>query len=159
MNATLQGGLILGLSVALWSFFMGVTDWYWDPAKAALSRMDIPMQIFIVVWTLRHTAPRYGYARQVVQGVALSVIASLLIFGASLLLTTVIFPDYFKNLEALGRLKMAEQGFSPTKIEQQVQLLASRQRPLALAFSGVMGTWVTGLVTSLVAAAFYRRKG
>ncbi|MCE1230051.1 MAG: DUF4199 domain-containing protein [Firmicutes bacterium] len=158
MNATLQGGLILGLSVAAWSYLMGLTGWYRDPAKAALFWMVIPIQIFIVVWTLQRTAPRYGYARQVVQGVALSVIASLLIFGASLLLTTVIFPDYFKDLEALGRLKMAEHGLSPTEIEKVIRESASRQRPLPQAFAGVLGTWVTGLVTSLVTAVFYRRK-
>jgi hypothetical protein len=32
------------------------------------------------------------------------------------------------------------------------------QKPLGSAFAGALGTWITGLFTSLIAAAWFRRK-
>ena len=91
-------------------------------------------------------------------GVGASVIASAIIFVGSLLFTTVVFPSYFAELEALGRLKMAQQGLSPDQIEAVVKAQAPMQKPLGSAFAGALGTWITGLFTSLVAAAWYHRR-
>lgn len=158
MNSTLRAGLILGALVAGWTFVMGFTGWYRHPSLLLLFWAVIPMQIIVILWGLRQTAPHTNYGRQVVNGVVISVIASLIIFGASLLFTTVAFPEYFKELEALGRLKMAQDGLSPERIEELIRLQAPWQKPLPTAFSGVFGTWVTGLVTSLIAAAFLKKK-
>jgi len=158
MNPTLSAGLLLGVLVAAWTFVMGFTGWYRHPSLLLLFWVVIPVQIAVIVWGLRRTAPHTNYGRQVVNGVVISVIASLIIFGASLLFTTVAFPQYFKELEALGRLKMAQDGLSPERIEELIRLQAPWQKPLPTAFSGVFGTWVTGLVTSLIAAAFLKKK-
>jgi hypothetical protein len=159
MNPTLSAGLLLGVLVAVWTFVMGLTGWYRHPSLLLLFWMVIPIQIAAVVWGLRRTASRTDYGWQVINGVVISVIASLIIFGASLFFTTVAFPQYFKDLEALGRLKMAQEGLAPERIEEIIRMQAPWQKPLPTAFSGVFGTWVTGLVTSLIAAAFLRRKG
>jgi len=158
MNPTLLAGLLLGVLVSAWTFLMGITGWYRDPARLALFWVVIPIQIGVLLWGLRKTAPQAGYGRQVLHGVAMSVLGSLIIFGGSLLFTTIVFPSYFKELEALGRLKMAQEGLSPARIEELIRLQAPWQKPLPTAFAGVFGTWVTGLVTSLLAAIWLRRK-
>lgn len=158
MNPTLLAGLLLGMLVAVWTFVMGLTGWYRHPSLLLLFWVVIPVQIAVIVWGLRKTAAHTNYGRQVVNGVVISVIASMIIFAASLLFTTVAFPQYFKELEALGRVKMAQDGLSPKRIEELIRLQAPWQKPLPTAFSGVFGTWVTGLVTSLIAAAFQRKK-
>jgi hypothetical protein len=157
MNPTLSAGLLLGVLVAAWTFVMGFTGWYRHPSLLQLFWVVIPIQIAVLVWGLRKTAPRTNYGRQVINGVVISVIASLIIFGGSLLFTTVAFPQYFQELEALGRLKMAQDGLSPEHIEELIRLQAPWQKPLPTAFSGVFGTWVTGLVTSLIAAGFLKK--
>ncbi|MBK8793081.1 MAG: DUF4199 family protein [Holophaga sp.] len=158
MNPTLLGGLLLGFLVSSWTFFMGVTGWYKDPTRLALFWMVIPIQIAVVLWTLHRTSAAAGYGRQVVNGVALSILASLIIFGGSLLFTTVVFPTYFADLEAIGRLKMAQDGLSQARIDELIRLQAPWQKPLPTAFAGVFGTWVTGLITSLLAAVWFRRR-
>lgn len=158
MNPTLFAGLLLGLFVAAWTFVMGFTGWYRHPQLLTLFWLVIPVQIGLVIWSLWKTAPRNGYGRQVASGVALSMIASVIIFGGSLLFTTVVFPEYFKELETLGRQIMAQQGKSAAEIEALIQQSAAHQKPLPYAFAGVFGTWVTGFVTSLVAAIWLRRK-
>lgn len=156
--ATLRAGLILGLLVALWTFVMGFTGWYHHPTMHLLFWLVIPLQVAVLLVQLRLTAPANGYLRQVVNGVAASVIASAIIFLGSLFATTVLFPSYFREMEALGRLKMAQQGLPADQIEALVQAQAPFLRPLPQAFAGVLGTWFTGLFTSLVAAGWLRRR-
>lgn len=158
MNPTLLAGLLLGILVAAWTFVMGFTGWYKDPQRLGLFWLVIPLQIGLVVWSLWRTAPRNGYGRQVASGVALSVMASVLIFAGSLLFTTVVFPTYFQDLEVLGRQIMTAQGKDAAQIDEAVRASAAWQKPLPNAFAGVFGTWVTGLLTSLVAAVWLRRK-
>lgn len=154
----LRAGALLGVLVALWTFTMGFTGWYRHPNLLFLFWLVIPLQIVVLVWMLRKTAPTAGYLRQVQNGVGASVIASLIIFMASLLFTMVVFPSYFAELEALGRIQMAKQGLSPEQIEAVVKAQAPMQKPLGSAFAGALGTWITGLFTSLVAAAWYRKR-
>lgn len=156
--ATFRAGVILGGLVVLWTFIMGFTGWYYHPSLFFLFWLVIPLQIAVLLVLLRTTAPTCGYVRQVGNGVAASVIASVLIFLGSLFFTMVLFPSYFREMEALGRLKMAQQGLSPAQIEALIQAQAPMQRPLPTAFSGVLGTWFTGLLTSLIAATWFRKK-
>ncbi len=158
MNPTLLAGLLLGLLVAVWTFVMGFTGWYRHPSLLLLFWVVIPLQIGVLLWGLRKTAPQAGYGRQVINGLSISVIASVIIFGSSLCFTMLAFPRYFQELEALGRLKMAQAGLGPDRIDELVRLQAPWQKPLPTAFSGAFGTWVTGLVTSLLAAIWLRRK-
>lgn len=154
----LRAGALLGVLVALWTFVMGFTGWYRHPSLLFLFWLVIPLQIVVLVLMLRKTAPRAGYLRQVQNGVGASVIASIIIFASSLLFTMVVFPSYFAELEALGRLQMAKQGLSPEQIEAVVKAQAPMQKPLGSAFAGALGTWITGLFTSLIAAAWLRKK-
>jgi hypothetical protein len=158
MHPTLRYGLLLGLGVAALTFVMGFTGWYRHPSLLFLFWLVIPFQIALLVWALRELAPTAGYGRQVWHGVSISLLGSLLIFGGSLLFTTVVFPNYFQELEALGRQIMAQQGLSPEQIEAAVKASAPRQTPRATAMAGAIGTVVTGFLTSVIAAVWLRRK-
>lgn len=158
MPAALRTGLVLGLAVVAWTFVMGVTGWYRHPTLLNLFWLVIPVQAGVMVWGLRTTAPASGYARQVGLGLLACLVASVLIFGGSCLFTAVVYPGYFKELEALGRAQMAQSGLRPEQIEAAIKLQAPFQTPLANALMGVVGTLSTGLVISLVAAAWLRKR-
>ena len=158
MPPTLRAGVILGLAVAAWTFVMGFTGWYQHPAGLFLFWLVIPLQTGILLWALRGAAPTTGYGRQVWNGVSISLLGSMIIYAASLIFTTVVFPKYFQELEALGRQMMAQQGLSPDKIEAAVRAQAPMQTPRASAMAGAIGTVVTGFLTSLIAAVWLRKK-
>ena len=158
MPPTLRAGLILGLSVAAWSLVMGLTGWFKHPSLWILSWLVVPMQIGIMLWTLRGLAPTTGYGRQVWNGVSSSLLGSMIIYATSILLTTIVFPHYFQDLETLGRQIMARQGLSPAQIEAAVRAQAPMQTPRASAMAGAIGTVVTGFFTSVIAAAWLRKK-
>ena len=158
MPPTLRAGVILGLSVAAWTFVMGFTGWYKQPNLIALFWLVIPLQIGILLWSLHRTAPATGYGRQVWNGVSSSLLGSIIIYWTSLLFTTVVFPHYFQDLETLGRQLMAKQGLSAAQIDAAVRLQAPMQTPRASAMAGAIGTVVTGFLTSVVAALWLRKK-
>jgi hypothetical protein len=144
--------------VAAWTFIMGFTGWYKHPGLLYLFWLVIPMQVGILLWVLRDLAPTTGYGRQVWNGVSSSLLGSMIIYAASILFTTVVFPHYFQDLEALGRQVMARQGLSPAQIEAAVRAQAPMQTPRASAMAGAIGTVVTGFLTSLIAAVWLRKK-
>lgn len=156
--AALRTGLVLGILVVLWTFVMGFTGWYRHPSLLFLMWLAIPLQIGILVLTLRRTASTLGYLRQVQNGVGASVIASAIIFVGSLLFTLVVFPSYFAEMEALGRLRMTQQGFTTEQIEAVMKAGGPMRTSLGRAFSWALGTWITGMFTSLVAAVKYHRR-
>ena len=158
MPPTLRSGVILGLAVAAWTFVMGFTGWYRHPSLLFLFWLVIPLQIGILLWALRGTAPTTGYGRQVWNGVSISLLGSMIIYAASILFTTVVFPKYFQELEALGRQMMAHQGLSADRIEAAVRAQAPMQTPRASALAGAIGTVLTGFLTSVIAAVWFRKK-
>lgn len=158
MHPALRSALVLGLGVVAWTFIMGLTGWYKDPQRLHLFWMVIPWQIGVLVWGLWRTARTSGYLRQVGHGIAASALAGLPIFLGSMLFTKVAFPHYFQELEALGRQLMAQQGLSPEQIEAAVRASAPTQTPAFQAMAGAVGTLVTGLVVSLIVAAFLRAR-
>jgi hypothetical protein len=156
--SSLRYGLILGLTVAAWTFVMGFTGWYKQPTLLFLFWLVIPLQIGILLLALRSTAATTGYGRQVWNGVGASLLGSMIIYGASLFFTTILFPRYFQELEALGRQMMAQKGLGPDTIEAAVRTQAPMQTPRASAMAGAIGTVVTGFLTSVVAAIWLRKK-
>ena len=158
MPTTLRAGLILGFAVAAWTLVMGFTGWFKHPSLHHLFWLVIPLQIGILLWSLRSTAPTTGYNRQVWNGVSSSLLGSMIIYGASLFFTTVLFPHYFQDMEVLGRQLMAKQGLSPAQIEAAIKAAAPMQTSRVSAMSGAIGTVVTGFLTSILAAMWLRKK-
>ena len=160
MKTTVIGGIALGVLVVLWTFVMGFTGWYKDPALPSLFLwVAIPVQIVVLIWGLRRTAnDGCLYWPQVGNGVLVSVIGAVIIFCGSYLFTTVFFPQYFDEIRALGTETMKAQGKSEAEIKQLMDAAAPTQTPIMNALRGVIGTVVTGFVVSLAAAAFLRRK-
>ena len=74
MPPPIRAGLVLGFSVAAWTFVMGFTGWYRHPSLLRLFWLVVPMQIGILVWGLRSTARDSGYLRQVLHGDRKSVV-------------------------------------------------------------------------------------
>jgi hypothetical protein len=159
MSTILGSGALLGVLVVAWMFVMGFTGWYKDPRMLLAFFLVIPIQIVVLVLGLRRTAAAgRGYGGQVVAGTRMSVVASVLIFGGSLLFTNVAFPRYFDELAAVQEQMLVQAGRSPEQVATEMAAYRRQNTPVANALNGVIGTVVTGLVVSLVAGAFIRAK-
>lgn len=158
MNPILSAGVLIGVLCGIWTFIMGFTGWYKDPALAMLF---LPAVVIIEVaglyWGLRQTAAQgRAYSGQVVAGAMMATIAGVIVICSSLVFTMVAFPNYFQELEAMHRESLAEAGRSPAEIEAAVQ--ASTSTPMGQAMSGFIGTLITGIVVSAIIAIWVRAK-
>jgi len=158
MHPTIRAGFLLGAAVAGWTLVMAKSGLYKHPTLFYLFWLVIPIQIGILIAFLRKSAPTTGYGRQVWTGVSISLLGSMLIFANSYYLTSVLYPQYFQEVEALGRQLMAAKGLSAEQIEAAVRAQAHMQTPMASAMAGAIGTVVTGFLTSLVAAIKLRKQ-
>ena len=159
MNAILSTGILIGALCTVWTLVMGYTGMYKDPSLAGLFFLVIPIEVGCLVWGLRRTA-REGrtYAGQIVAGTMMAVVAGVIIIGSSLLFTTVLFPNYARDLEDMYRRTLVSQGKSDAEILTAVQANAASWTPMAQAMSGFIGTLITGIVASAVIGFFVRRK-
>jgi len=159
MSPTVRAGVLLGVLVTIWMFVVGFTGWYKDPVLLNLFFLVILIQLAVLIWALRQTAAAgAAYGRQVTNGLLISLIGGVIIVGGSLLFTTVAFPDYFSTLQAAQVEMLKAQGLSEADINAQVTAGAAMQTPLMNALSGFVATLATGLVVSVIAGFFLRRK-
>lgn len=159
MSNAVKSGILLGVLVEVWTAVVIVARWHVDPVLMNLFFLVIPLQIAILVMALRREAPVAGYGGQVRNGLVLSLVAAAIVFAGSYLLTTSVFPNYFVEIKAAGEAMMAKAGRTPEEIEKSMAMNAAMYRPLDNSIAGAIGTTVTGLVVSLVAAVFLRKKG
>lgn len=159
MNAILSTGILIGVLCGIWTLVMGYSGFYKDPSLANLFFLVIPIEVACLVWGLRKTA-REGrtYLGQILAGTMMAIVAGVIIIGSSLLFTTVLFPDYSRELEEMYRATLRRQGQTDVEILAAVQANAASLTPMAQAMSGFIGTLVTGILSSAVIGYFVRRK-
>ena len=160
MNPILAAGLLIGVLCGVWTFVMGLTGWYKDPAMANLFFVVIIIEIAGLIWGLRKTAAQgRTYSGQVVAGTLMSIIAGLVIICSSLLFTTVAYPDYFNELNSIQREMLRQQGRTEAEIAEAIQAMAWMQTPIKNALTGFFGTFVTGVMATAIIAIWIRARG
>jgi len=138
---------------------MGFTGWYKDPTKLNLFFIVVLIEIAGLIWGLRQTAAQgRTYSGQVVAGTLMSIIAGVVLFGSSLLFTTVAFPEYFDEVNAAGRQMMQAEGKTEAEIEETLAAAAPAQTPFNQALTGFMGTCVTGVIAAGLIAVWVRKQ-
>jgi hypothetical protein len=159
MKSAVQAGVVLGVTVLVWTLIHGFTGWYKDPAMSQTFWIVIPIQVILMVWMLRKTkALGYAYGQQVMAGVVMSLVAGVIIFAGSYVITTVVFPTYYEDMKAMAERIMVARGLTPDQVQTGLAKQASLNTPLVQSFMGFIGTFVTGLLVSLIGAAFIRHR-
>ena len=86
----------------------------------------------------------------------MSIIGGVVIIGFSLLFTTVFFPEYFSEMEAVYRAMLQKEGKTEAEIATTIAEWSAGQSPVLQALYGFLGTFVTGVVVSAVLAIWVR---
>jgi hypothetical protein len=160
MNPILAAGLLIGGLGGAFTFLMGLTGWYKDPVMV---NIFIPTVVIIevsaLIWGLRRTAAiGRTYSGQVVAGTMMAVTGAAIIFVSSYLFTTVAFPSYFEDVNAMARQVLQGQGKTSVEIQAFLDGQAASQTPLKNASVGFIMTIITGVMASAVIAAFIRQR-
>ena len=159
MKPIVNAGIMLGVVVGIWMFINGAAGFYKNPGTAwVFPLVATIIEIVVVVWGLKKTAllgRRYG--GQIVAGLLIAVVGAVLILVFSLIWGTV-FTDSGEVAAAMQADAWADRGMSEEEIADMLETTAFSRTPLFQALVGSISTIVTGLVISLIAAIFIRKK-
>ncbi|MBI4547619.1 MAG: DUF4199 domain-containing protein [Ignavibacteriae bacterium] len=159
MNVTTRGGILIGVLCGLWTFVMGFTGWYKDPALLYAFWLVIPIQIGVLIWGLRKvTSTGKQYGGLVGAGTLMSAIGGVILIFISLLFTTVVFPEYFNELRAIQEEMLRNSGQSEAEIAAALEASSQTNTPIIQALFGCIGTVVTGFLASLIIGAVVKKK-
>ena len=160
MNPILLGGLLIGGLCSTWIVINGLTGFYKDPQMSA---MFVPivsfMEIVVLIWALRKTAALgRSYSGQVVAGSFMALIGGAINFCTSVVFTSVFYPNYFAEINAMSRQVMLENKQSEEQIASAINAVAGWQTPAMAALAGFIGTVMTGIIASAVIAIWIRAR-
>lgn len=159
MSHTLKGGLLIGVLCSIWMYVVGFTGWYLDPDLQAMFFVVIPIEIAALFWALRQLPEsEKTFAGILKAGTMMSLIAAAVIFVASYLFTTVVFPNYFDDVRVLGEQMYREQNMTEEEIAAVTASMAPMQTPFVNALTGAIGTIVTGFLGSAVLGLLLKKK-
>jgi len=160
VSPTVAAGLLIGVLCGVWTFVMGFTGWYKAPAHYQIFIPVVTLiEVAVLLWGLSRTA-RMGrtYSGQVVAGTLMSLIGGAVIVCLSLVFTTVAFPEYFDEINAMSRDIMTKAGKTEAEIAASIDAVSTMQTPLGNAFAGFVGTVITGIVASALIAIWVRAR-
>jgi hypothetical protein len=152
-------GVALAVLVGLLMFVNGATGMYRNPDLGwVFPSVATLVQLCVLIWGLRITA-REGrrYGGQIVAGLMISLVAGLLIVPISLMWAAA-YPDISEVMAGIQADQLADQGFSGEELEARLDAMAFARTPIFQAVLGFVATMITGLILSLIIAAFVRRK-
>lgn len=159
MNPILSAGLLIGVLCGAWTFLMGATGWYKDPVMVNVFFAVILIEVGGLIWGLRRTAAEgRGYGSQVVAGTMMAIVAGVVVICSSLLFTTVMYPDYFTELEAMQIQILQQQGLPEAEIARQVTGNRAATTPMGQALQDFVYTLITGIVASAIIAIWVRAR-
>ncbi len=158
MKGPIRWGVILGGGVAVLSFIFGLAGWHrtFEMSFVFLA-IAILLNAVTVVLCLRDRASSDAWLGQVKNGLVVGLVASVIIFFASWLVTGAIFPDYFAEMAEGYRQAYANMGLSEGEVDDLVAATANTS-PVKSALDGVVGTMVTSLVVAAIAGVWLRKK-
>jgi len=159
MKSAVQAGLILGITVVVWTALHAALGWYKDPGMSWTFWMVIPFELILVVFMLKNTKKQgFRYGQQVAAGLVMSLVGGAIIFVGCYVLTTMVFPTYYADVRGMYEKVMIAKGWTPEQIGAAMEKQKSMMTPMGSSMMGFIGTTVTGLIVALIASVLIRNR-
>jgi hypothetical protein len=166
MSTSIKFGIYTGISVAIWTIIMGFTGWFKDPILLNLFWIVIIFQFVLLFIGLKKSSLEVGsngesgksYSNLIKDGLLITIIAGVLIFFSSIIFTTLLYPEYFNEIQDSYRQILTSAGKSEVEIEKLLEENSRTQTPFLQALFGFIGTFLTGLLGSSIFSAIFRKR-
>ncbi|HET9952435.1 MAG TPA: DUF4199 domain-containing protein [Candidatus Eisenbacteria bacterium] len=159
MGTIPKHGIVLGIVVEIWTAIVIAAGWHKDPLLLYLFFLVLPIQATILILAIREvSAAGAGYGRKVLTGLGVSLLGGAIILLGSVLLTTVVFPHYFDELRVAGEALLVKAGKTPEEVAAMMKANESMYSPWSSGIQGFVGTMATGVLVSLIAAGWIRKR-
>ncbi len=160
MNVIIRGGVLLGVLVTAWSWIFAFTGMHKNiPLMMVFPIVATVIEIVVLVWALKKTAAQgRKWFGQVSAGTMLAFVGGSLIFATSWMLVTMLYPNYFAELNEACRNFYAASGMDQATIDKTMAESAKTQSAGMQGVIGFTATVVTGLIASAIIAIWVRAK-
>jgi len=157
MKGPLRWGVILGMAVAVLNLVFAIAGWHQVFVMSFLFlAIAILANATVVVVCLRENAISDAWLNQVKNGLIVGLIGSVIVFFSSILVTVVIFPDYFSEMAMGYREAYVNMGMSEAEVADLVAATANTSS-FKSALDGVVGTIITSFVVAAIAGIWIRK--
>ena len=157
MTIPIKYGLALGVIVAAFGFVLGISGLHTHQmAPMGFVIVAIIINVVIVILAVRRLASTSNWIQQVVNGLVLGLVAAVIVFLGSWLMTAVILPDYYAEFAEAARARVIANGLAAEEIEAAVLIVTGT--PVGSAFQGALGTVITSVVVAGIAGIFNRTR-
>lgn len=160
MSAVVKAGVALAVLVAVLSLVLAFAGLHRNNPMVAQFAFLIPailLNVGCVFWGLKMTAADNGYLKQLVNGLLIGLVAGVLIFAFSMLLLNVLMPDYLDEVKQSTIAWLEDSGLPDEQVESQIKSV-EETTPVSQALAGLIGTFLTSLISGAIIAIFVRRK-
>ncbi|MCY3860196.1 MAG: DUF4199 family protein [Gammaproteobacteria bacterium] len=155
MDIPIKYGLVLGVIVAALGFILGISGLHTNEmAPLGFVIVATIINVLIVVLAVRRLAPASNWVQQVGNGLVLGLVAAVIVFLGSWLMTAVILPDYYAEFAEAARARVVAAGVAAEEIEAAVAMATGT--PVGSAFQGAVGTVITSVVVAAITGIFNR---
>lgn len=150
VRTSVIGGLVLGGLVLTWQIVAVALA-----LNAAFPLVATLIELVVLIAVLARTRAEQTYSQQLGAGLIATGVSLGPIALGFVLAVFVLFPDAIAQQQATVRATMEAAGSTPDEIEATMAMLT----PISQGLAGVIGTAVTGLVVSALAAIGLRKRG
>lgn len=150
-------GVSIGVSVVVWMFLVMWAGWYKMPALINVFFAIPIIKVLGIYWGLKKLSTRkLNYLHLIGSGIIMSVIAGVIIFVFSYLFTGFVFPEYLVDVQKMQREWMVSNGVPSEQASVILTAAKEHSSPLIQALSGVVGTTLIGMMSSVIIALFLK---
>ena len=159
MGVVVKWSLILAASVAAMTVVINLTGMHTSPLAGGILAIGIAiiLNVLTLFMALRATAPQNTYGGQLLNALMFGLVAGVLIFACSWILSTYIFPNTVSEMVAGFKEWIQQSGLPEDQVQAQMQAM-DQTTATTQARNGAIGTLFTSLIAGAIIAIFQRRK-
>lgn len=160
-KSAMTSGLILGIALVVFSIIIYITGVVKPPFWVSI------VQYLIIIGGIVYGTKKFRdedlggeitYSKALGFGVLICVFAAIISGIYTVLLVTVIDPEFMNKLMAIMEEEYIKMGMSEEQIDATMKVFTKMQSPLFMAISTVIGMAFMGTIFSLVTSAFLKKE-
>lgn len=161
LKSAMNSGLILGIALVVYSLIIYIVGMIKPPFWVGI------INYLLIVGGIIYGTKKFrdedlggeiSYSKALGFGVLICVFASIISGIYTILLTTVIDPEYMTKLMSAMEEEYVKSGLSEDQIEATMKIVGKMQSPIFMAITTVIGFAFMGTIFSLATSAFLKKE-
>ncbi len=159
MGVVIKWSAILVVSVAALTVLINLAGLHTNPLSGGIIAIGVAIALNVgtLFMALKATASQNTYGGQLLNALMFGLVAGVLIFACSWILSTYVFPNTVSEMQAGFKEWIQRSSFPEAQAQSQIAAI-DQTTAATQAMNGAIGTLFTSLIAGAIIAIFKRRK-